>query len=54
MADLWVTLLSLARVHRCVVNSQQDVNKISDGHRNLVIRQLFNQLCRVRMVLFDD
>jgi len=28
----------LGHVHRRVVNSQQDVNKMSDGHRNVVIR----------------
>ena len=31
----------LGHVHRRVVNSQQDVNKMSNGHRNIVIRWLF-------------
>ena len=46
-----VTRRFLGHVLRRVVNSQQDVNKMSDGHRNVVIRQLFNQLCRMRIWL---
>ena len=61
MTDLWVILALEARdcvpavkgflghLLRRVVNSQQDVNKMSEGHRNVVIRQLFNRLCRIRI-----